>query len=118
MSKAKDRVKIAAEEVREEAATAEGAAAESTEAAVAQTVAKASEVWDQAKDAGRRAGAAASQQYGRMSRGAQDAYGHGREMAAEWEQNFEGYARRKPLMVVLIGVCVGFLLGLAVGRKR
>jgi ElaB/YqjD/DUF883 family membrane-anchored ribosome-binding protein len=118
MSKAKNRVKDAAEEVHEKAATAEGAAAESTEAAVAQTADMASGVWDQAKDAGRRAGAAVSQQYGRMSRGAQDAYGQGRETAAEWEQNFEGYARRRPLMVVLIGVCVGFLLGLALGRKR
>jgi ElaB/YqjD/DUF883 family membrane-anchored ribosome-binding protein len=117
MSKPRNRVKRAAEPVREKAATADGAAAESTEAASGQEAATASEVLEQAEDAGRRAGAAVSRQYDRMSHSAQDAYGEGREMATEWTQSLEGYARRKPLMAVFIAGCVGFLLGLALGRK-
>jgi hypothetical protein len=38
-------------------------------------------------------------------------------MAVEWEQNLEGYIRRKPLTAVLVGLIVGFLLGRAMAGK-
>jgi len=115
----KNKVKDAAEKLHEKSATAEEAAAPLADAAAEEGVAAtASNAWEQAKDAGRRASAAVSRQYDRMSRGAHDAYGRGHGAAVEWEQNVEGYVRRNPLAVVFAGVCAGFLLGLALGRKK
>src|SRR6476469_940721 len=108
MVDAKNEVSDAAEELREKTASAKEAAAPLVDAAAGEGVAAtASDVWEQSKDAGRRAAAAVSRQYDRMSRGAHDAYGRGHEAAAEWEQNVEGYVRRSPLAVVFAGLCAG-----------
>jgi ElaB/YqjD/DUF883 family membrane-anchored ribosome-binding protein len=94
------------------------AAAESAEAGVESATQTASDAWEATKDAGHRASEFASEQYGRLGRGARDAYQHGRQSAMDLEHNFEGHIRRKPLTAVLIGAAVGFILGLAMCRKR
>jgi hypothetical protein len=120
MSKLKKRAKAGGGKGRQKkAAPAEGAAAQApaTNAATGQPAAIVSEVPEQAQDAGREVVAVVSQEYGRLRRDAQGAYGRGRVTVVEWEQDLEGYIRRKPLPAVLIGLIVGFLFGRALGGK-
>jgi len=94
------------------------AAAESAEAGAESATHGVSDAWEATKDAGHRASEFASEQYGRLSRGARDAYAHGRQSAIDVEHNFEAHIRRRPLTAVLVGAGVGFLIGLAMCRKR
>ena len=94
------------------------AAAESAEAGAESATQSVSGAWEATKDAGHRASEFASEQYDRLSRGARNAYEHGRQSAIDVEHNFEAHIRRRPLTSVLIGAGVGFILGLAMCRKR
>ena len=113
MSRSKKRAKAGGKKGRE-AAAAVTPAVDAAAAIPRQTSAGTTAVLDPIPDVGRAAVAVFAEQRGRVRRGDQESYNQGRAMAVEWEQNLEDSIRRKPLIAVVVGLIVGFLIGRAI----